>query len=141
MKIRNGFVSNSSSASFVVAVKSYTPCPTCGRRDDSFLDLIEKIGRNADCEQTELTARGSDAVWKRWESNEMLSVIPEHRKLYDMIFGKMLEAEEKGYEVGEIEVSYGDETTENLMRDMERRKTLVKLWSDHYTVKIDKIEL
>lgn len=40
MKIRNGFVSNSSSSSFIVHIKKEPKCPHCGRED---LDLTEVI--------------------------------------------------------------------------------------------------
>lgn len=42
MKTRNGFVSNSSSSSFLIAVlKDNKPCPHCGRKDLDFLDMVE----------------------------------------------------------------------------------------------------
>jgi hypothetical protein len=41
MKIRNGFVSNSSSSSFIVALSESEPCRYCGRHDTNILDLIE----------------------------------------------------------------------------------------------------
>ena len=40
MKYRNGFVSNSSSTSFIVALNDSVPCKHCGRSDLSVLDLI-----------------------------------------------------------------------------------------------------
>jgi hypothetical protein len=49
MKIRSGFVSNSSSSSFVIAFdeSKFGPCPHCGRKDQSIIDLIER-SRNDD---------------------------------------------------------------------------------------------
>ena len=42
MKIRYGFVSNSSSTSFVLAIKqNKNACPCCGRSDPDLLDLIQ----------------------------------------------------------------------------------------------------
>lgn len=47
MKIRNGFVSNSSSSSFVIAIKNENKegcCPTCKRPYTSYLaDKIESV--------------------------------------------------------------------------------------------------
>jgi len=40
MKIRNGFVSNSSSSSFIIAYKEQVkPCPTCGHIDSDVATL------------------------------------------------------------------------------------------------------
>lgn len=40
MKIRYGFISNSSSASFIIAYKENISCPHCGRKDPDILDMI-----------------------------------------------------------------------------------------------------
>jgi hypothetical protein len=61
MKIRAGFVSNSSSTSFLVAARyDKDACPHCKRGDINILDLIEYIG--GDCEETRMRARGFDRV-------------------------------------------------------------------------------
>lgn len=49
MKTRNGFVSNSSSTSFIIAVKKNIPCPNCNRKDDDFLDSINKSADRRNC--------------------------------------------------------------------------------------------
>ena len=58
MKIRNGFVSNSSSSSFLIAIKSTNEaCPCCGRKDldaNAFLELI----RNSHNEDNVVNASG-----------------------------------------------------------------------------------
>ena len=51
MKVRNGFVSNSSSSSFVVAYKESEKCPYCGRSDPDLrrvLDCAETSNRSDD---------------------------------------------------------------------------------------------
>jgi len=40
MKIRNGFVSNSSTTSFIVALNDSVPCPHCGRIDTDIINII-----------------------------------------------------------------------------------------------------
>ena len=135
MKLRTGFVSNSSSASFVVAVKQGEKCPHCGRSDVDFLDLVEQIGAKADYEDTELKTRGAQQVWNKWESDIFPFCGDEEKKRFESVFGLMVEAEHKGYKVGEVEISYRDQTTENLMNDLAGRKSLVVIWSDHYGIK------
>ena len=141
MKIRNGFVSNSSSASFIVAVKQGDKCPHCGRTDVDFLDLVEKMGAKADYEDTELKSRGPQDIWNKWEKDILPYCGEEEKKDHEQIFRLMLEAEEKGYKVGEVEISYHDSSTESLLHDLEARKSLVVIWCDHYKFNPDKVKL
>ena len=48
MKTRNGFVSNSSSSSFILALKSTEVCPHCGRSDETLLEAVERCGERND---------------------------------------------------------------------------------------------
>jgi hypothetical protein len=45
MKVRNGFVSNSSSSSFIIALPPKVPCSYCGRADP---DILDEIGQLSD---------------------------------------------------------------------------------------------
>lgn len=40
MKTRNGFVSNSSSCSYIIKINNSEACPTCGRRTPNIVDHI-----------------------------------------------------------------------------------------------------
>ena len=45
MKIRSGFVSNSSTSSFIIAFKKACPCPTCGLTPP---DIVEAVKNRSD---------------------------------------------------------------------------------------------
>jgi hypothetical protein len=43
MKVRKGFVSNSSSSSYIIAIHESEKCPHCGRSDDLTKDDVEEM--------------------------------------------------------------------------------------------------
>ena len=62
MKIRSGFVSNSSSSSFIIAVGEPNKCEHCGRSDIDIIDMINNM--SGGYEETEIEAVGKDNVLK-----------------------------------------------------------------------------
>lgn len=60
MKITAGFVSNSSSSSFIIHIVSGEKCKHCGRSDDNFLSMMGK-GYGGDDEDS-ITAEGKEAI-------------------------------------------------------------------------------
>jgi hypothetical protein len=62
MKIREKFVSNSSSTSFIIAFKDSQPCSHCGRKDPNIIKLIEATEVYSDSNRVE--AMGIDDVKK-----------------------------------------------------------------------------
>lgn len=60
MKIRTGFVSNSSSSSFVIAFKESDKCPHCGKSEQNFLDAVRNS--RSGCSGNKVQAIGLDAV-------------------------------------------------------------------------------
>jgi hypothetical protein len=51
MKLRTSFVSNSSSSSFIVAIKNGNEvCPTCHRKISLFSEMLERTGYGYSCE-------------------------------------------------------------------------------------------
>ena len=122
MKTRSGFVSNSSSSSFIIAYKKAdkTPCPTCGRCDtDNFIDLVRRV----DDGDTSIDAEGLEGVVERlrgcleWESEEgkkeTRTLIKEVKKLV-----------KEDWEVADISVSYHNETLKDLLYNSNNIKIL-----------------
>ena len=124
MKIRNGFVSNSSSSSFLIAIKKEknNPCPCCGRKDFSFdfLDLI----RNSRDDETEVKANGKYIKDKIGEhigqfETDILNSIEKHEKSDDC----------NKYELALLDISYSDYAILHIMDNMEKSgaiKILIK---------------
>lgn len=121
MKIRLGFVSNSSSSSFIIAFKkpSEKPCPTCGHKDVSIVDLINTTNDG----ESEVGGIGykevlrymNESYWGDSTQNEFLNVRKE-----------MLKLKKEGYDFAELAVSYHNETLNELLNNHSGVKIL---WS------------
>ena len=61
MKYRAGYISNSSSSSFIIVVKPTDICPHCGRKDSDKDELISLIEQSTWCD-TEMSGEGMEAV-------------------------------------------------------------------------------
>ena len=100
MKIRNGFVSNSSSSSFIIAVKKLsTPCKCCGRKDPDILDVLENQSSYS-CDN-EVRARGVDIISSLKERKDWM--VPTE---YNLVVEKVKEfLANDEYEVADISIS------------------------------------
>ena len=126
MKSRDGFISNSSTTSFILAFEDRDKCPTCGRSDYDLIELIEKSNGYSD-DRTHINAQSPEnvieyiqKVWQDWY------IDPE----MDVKIMKFM-SEHDGWQVIACEVSYHDDAINKIINEKEENKTLVKLWSDH----------
>lgn len=67
MKIRNGFVSNSSSSSFIIALPTKTKCKHCGKKNEDMLwvihDILKTVYEKENCDGANLPKYGGVAEY------------------------------------------------------------------------------
>ena len=100
MKIRESFVSNSSSTSFIIAFKDSKPCPHCHRKDPN---IVKLIGNSSG--QNEVEAVGYNDV-KQFINSSFDQESKETIKIFKDI--KKYEQKE-GWDLAAIKISYHDE--------------------------------
>lgn len=108
MKIRQGFISNSSSTSFIIEVIPPIPCKYCGRKDISIIDLIDK-GYN----ETGICAKGKEEVL------EYMSGWIDDKNIIDKI------KKAKG-EIYLFRIAYNDESLQNLVNNSKNFNIIYK---------------
>jgi hypothetical protein len=122
MKYRNGFVSNSSSNSFIIAYKKGKTCEYCGHNSISLIEFIEKACNSYNnCDATQMVARGVENIKERIEENWGLEYLEENYPddpFYLESLKLLQELEDynrDGFEIVELIVNYRDEFVEKMI--------------------------
>ena len=120
MKIRNGFVSNSSSSSFVIAYTQSEPCSHCGRSDFDFMEVFRNIEDGGD---TEVRCEGYDEIVENIKDNGW----PECEQPDDegtILLKKMEELNDGKHKFAYLDISYGNEVLTEMLRNNKSIKIL-----------------
>jgi len=84
MKIRNGFVSNSSSSSFIIDFKNESkPCECCGRTGLNIEEIKKMIDMSYYCD-SEILSEGKEATIERIKEDWKISY-NDDKELFDKI--------------------------------------------------------
>jgi hypothetical protein len=120
MKIRTGFVSNSSSSSFIIAGKKGKKCPYCHREDDKIsecIEYLESFSRRGT--STEIDAHGKEEIISYIKEN--YDFYGENKWLTDKIESVNKIAEENDF-IYLITLDYSDE--ESVLSFFEKNLTI-----------------
>lgn len=107
MMVRQGFVSNSSSSSFLLHVRDSNRCPHCGRKDPDIIDLISRAENYSS--DTEIIANGREEVLAYLNEDEY-----EGRK---SLVDKVNEVPEGNGTIVYVSVSYHDTTMQEMIEN------------------------
>ena len=125
MKTRNGFVSNSSSTSFIIAVKKSPPCTKCGRSDPDFISILKTVTEGDYSDQTHFESDDVDGIVKELKEydypnsgrSELIKKILAHK-------------DNPEYKVAQIQISYHDSLYNDMLQAGIKSGNIIQLYTD-----------
>jgi hypothetical protein len=126
MKKRNGFVSNSSSTSYIVVLnQEANTCPHCGRSDPNLLDTIASASNLS--EDTYLHVVGLDRILDHFLNKEGF-MGPFEKEIIAKIKNTEIKSNE---EIAYISISYHDDTIKQIFANLVSSGNAKVIWRDH----------
>ena len=124
MKTRIGFISNSSSTSFIIAVKKSNPCKHCGRSDPDFLALLPIKDDYGNSDQTELESVSIDGIVKGLKEYDYDGSGRPH------IIKQILAYKDKPeFKVAQIKISYHDDIYNEMLKQGIKSGNIIELYN------------
>lgn len=125
MKIRNGFVSNSSSSSFIVAYKKEV-CPCCGRSNADIVNMIMSDERSYDCDTDIIKGKTNvhDHITKGVLDSDY------NREFIIKYTEKLKNIDENIYEVISFDLDYGSGNVLGVMQTMKDKGNLIVIYDE-----------
>lgn len=133
MKIRNGFVSNSSSSSFIVAVKTTGEvCKCCGRKDFNFFDRIQQAEFQNDENSVKALNQPEKIVeeyfdgYTWYDDTNPQELIKKNQEKADLLAQLLYySSEEPEWDVALIQICYHDEVLNDEFEVLKKAGKLV----------------
>ena len=131
MKRRSGFVSNSSSSSYIIAIKPGKPCEHCGRSDPDILTAIRQAGDVDD--DSRVRASGEEEVLDYIKTNYMGDMDEDDETDIDGchwqdVMAHVQEAAAQGYTPALVYIANCQEGLEAMMRELSKSGNLLIIY-------------